>query len=235
MRVSVQAGKVSTAFARATAIPFAIAIRAVLCVLAGAAGLAPATALAQRIADAVPAEIEGQINGEKAHFFARGDDVLVAAPEADRLGLPYRDSTPISIGGTPLWIVLLASVTVDKQTRIGVKAGVVPSIAGYFTALRAHPAEALARSREVQVEINGHKVPAYDLGEAGVLLAPEVADVAGVKYREGQRHDLGAAQAWVVEMAVTLRAQESATTVIVAEPEPYFQALVAAAAGKARP
>lgn len=198
-------------------------------------GSAPATAQdAASAASVPPSEVDGQINGQKARFVAHGDDVLLSAAEAERIGLAYRDGKRLSIGGTPLWIVTLGSVTSAGRTRLVAPAGVVPSIPGYFAALRAHPAEALARSREVQVEINGRKVPAYDLGEAGVLLAPDVADGAGVKYRDGQRRDLGAAQAWVVEMAVTLRAQESTATVIVAEPEPYFEALMAAA-GKARP
>lgn len=76
-------------------------------------------------------------------------------------------------------------------------------------------------------------MPAYDLGEAGVLLTPDVADASRVEYREGRRRDLGAAHAWVVEMAVTLGAQESPTTGIAAEPQAYFEALMATA-GKAR-
>ena len=201
----------------------------------GAASLASAPVAAQGPAPAAaPEETDGQINGQKARFVAQGDDVLLSAEEADRIGLAYRDGKLLSIGGTPLWVVTLGSVTVAGRTRLVAPAGVVPSIQGYLAALRAHPAEALARSREVQVEINGRKVPAYDLGEAGVLLAPEVADAAGVKYRDGERRDLGAVPAWLVAMAVTLRAKETATAVTVAEPEPYFQALMAAAA-QARP
>jgi hypothetical protein len=196
-------------------------------------GSAPAAAQDAPTATAAPSEIDGQINGRKARFVARGDDVLVSAAEADRIGLSYRDGKSISIGGTPLWIVTLGSVTAAGRTRLVAPAGVVPSIPGYFAALRAHPAEAFARSREIQVEINGLKLPAYDLGEAGVLLALDVAEGAGVKFREGKRQDIGAIRAWVLEMAVKVGAQESPTTVIVTEPEAYFQALMAAA-GKAR-
>jgi hypothetical protein len=189
----------------------------------------PAAAQDAPSATAAPGEIDGQINGKKARFVAQGDDVLVSAAEADRIGLSFRDGKSLSIGGTPVWIVTLGSVTAAGRTRLVAPAGVVPSIPAYFAALRAHPAEALARSREIRVGINGRTVLAYDLGDAGVLLAPDVADGAGLKYREGKRQDVGATRAWVVEMTVTVRAQESATTVIVAEPQAYFEALMAAA------
>ena len=49
-----------------------------------------------------------------------------------------------------------------------------------------NPAEALARSREIQVEINGQQVPGYNLGSAGVLLSFDVADRAGAEVSRGQ-------------------------------------------------
>ena len=161
---------------------------------------------------------------------AQGDDVLLAASEAERLGIAYRDGKSLSIGGTPLWLVILNSVTVADRTRIGVQAGVVPSVPAYFAALRANPAEALARSREIQVEINGQQVPGYNLGSAGVLLSFDVAERAGVKYREGKRQDLGFVSAWVLEMPVRVGTQEGRAMVTVAEPEAYFKALMAGAA-----
>jgi hypothetical protein len=189
-----------------------------------AAGQAPPPATA-----AVPAESEGQIDGQRARFVAQGDDVLISAAEADRIGLSYRSGKRIDIGGTPLWLVTLASVTVSGQTRLAVTAGVVPDVADYFAALHAHPAEAFARSREIEVEINGQKVPAYDLGEAGVLLAVDVAERAGVKYQQGTRRDVGAIHAWVLEMPVKSGAQEAVASVTVTEPRAYFEALLAAA------
>ena len=59
---------------------------------------------------------------------AQGDDVLLSAGEADRLGIEYRGGKRLSIGSTPLWLVVLNSVTVAGRTRLGTQAGVVPSI-----------------------------------------------------------------------------------------------------------
>ena len=195
----------------------------------------PGSAAAQNApgSAATPSETDGQINGQKARFVASGDDVLVSAGEADRLGLSYRQGKSISIGGTPLWLVTLDSVTVAGRTRLVAPAGVVPSIPGYFAALRAHPAEAFARSREIQVAINGQTVPAYDLGVAGVLLSPDAAARAGVNYRDGKREDIGSVTAWTLEMPVTIGAQQSPMTVTVTEPEAYFEALMKGA-GKPR-
>ncbi len=181
---------------------------------------------------AVPPETDGQIDGKKARFVAHGDDVLISAAEADRLGLSYREAKRIAIGGTPLWLVTLGAVTVSGQTRLAVTAGVVPDIAEYFAALHAHPAEAFARSREIEIEINGRKVPAYDLGEAGVLLAVEVAEQAGVKYQQGTRRDVGSIRVWVVEMPVKSGTEETSATVTVTEPKAYFEALLAAAGSR---
>ena len=161
------------------------------------------------------------------------DDVLLSTGEADRLGIEYRDGKRLAIGGTPLWLVILNSVTVAGRTRLGTQVGVVPSIPVYFAALRAHPAEALARSREFQVEISGVEVPGYNLGRAGVLLSFSVADRAGVKYREGKRQDVGFVQAWVIQTLVKVGAEEGQAMVTVAEPEPYFEALMAMAARSA--
>ena len=177
----------------------------------------------------IPDEVEGQINGKFARFVASGDDVLIAAAEADRLGLSYLDGKRIAIGGTPLWIVTLDAVTVAGRTRLQVAAGVVPSIGGYFAALRANPAEAVARSREIQLEINGRKVTAYDLGSAGVLLAPDLADAAGLSYRQGKRQDLGPVVAWLVEPPPLPGRGEKPATIIVAEPLAYLRALMAGA------
>jgi hypothetical protein len=196
----------------------------------GLAAALLATLAAAQAAPAPPAEIDGQINGKTARFVAQGDDVLLAASEAERLGIEYREGKSLSIGGTPLWLVILNSVTVADRTRIGVQAGVVPSVPAYFAALRANPAEALARSREIQIEINGQKVSGYNLGSAGVLLSFDVAERAGVKYREGKRQDLGFVSAWVLEMPVKVGTQEGRAMVTVAEPEVYFKALMAGAA-----
>ncbi len=193
---------------------------------AAAQGTSPAAAAASP-----PTEVDGQINGKPARFVAQGDDVLLSAGEADRLGIEYRGGKRLSIGGTPLWLVVLNSVTVADRTRLGTQAGVVPSIPDYFAALRAHPAEALARSREFQVEINGVQVQGYNLGRAGVLLSFGVADRAGLKYRQGKRQDLGFVQAWVVQTLVKVGAEEGQAMVTVAEPEPYFEALLTAARG----
>ena len=178
----------------------------------------------------VPDEVEGQINGKFARFVASGGDVLIAAAEADRLGLNYLDGKRIAIGGTPLWIVTLGSVTVAGKTRLQAAAGVVPSIGGYFAALRTNPAEAVARSREIQLDIGGNKVAAYDLGSAGVLISPESADSAGLSYRTtGKRRDLGGVAAWLVEPPPLPGGGEKPATIIVAEPLAYFRALMAGA------
>ena len=146
----------------------------------------------------VPDEVEGQINGKSARFVASGDDVLLSTVEAERLGIAYLEGKRVAIGGTPLWIVTLTAVTIAKRTRLAVSAGVVPSIGGYFAALRSNPAEAVARSREIQIELNGRKVVGYDLGRAGVLMAPDVAEQAGLDYRAGMRRDLGDVAVWLV-------------------------------------
>lgn len=175
----------------------------------------------------VPDEVDGQINGKRARFVASGDDVLLSTAEADRLGLPYLDGKRIAIGGTPLWIVTLDAVTVAGKTRLQAPAGVVPSIGDYFAALRTNPAEAVARSREIELDIGGRKVPAYDLGSAGVLISPESADSAGLSYRAGKRQDLGAVSAWLVEPPALPGRGEKPATIIVAEPLAYFRALMA--------
>ena len=157
--------------------------------------------------------------------------MLLSAAEADRIGLAYRDGKTLSIGGTTLWIVTLGSVTIDGRTYLNAPAGVVPSIAGYFAALRAHPAEALARSRETKAEINGVAIRAYDLGDAGVLLAPGEAERAGLHASDGRPQDVGGVHAWAIEAAVKRGTAEKAAraTVTVAEPEPYFEALMSGA------
>ena len=186
----------------------------------------PATAASQ----AAPSEVDGQINGVKARFVAQGDDVLVSASEADRIGLRYREGKSLSIGGTPVWLFTLDSVTVAGRTRLATPAGVVPDIAAYFAALRANPAEAFARSREIRPEVNGTVVQAYDLGDAGVLVTPAEADRAGLRYREGRRQDVGATSVWLLEAMVKLGTDAaSPSPVTVTEPEAYFEALMAGA------
>ncbi len=195
----------------------------------------PAVTMTARAQGTVPAvvpdEIDGQINGKRARFVARGDDVLIAAAEADRLGLPYQEGKRVAIGGTPLWLVTLGSVTVAGTTRLSAPAGVVPSIAGYFAALRTNPAEAVARSREIQLDIGGRRVIAYDLGTAGVLMAPDVAESAGLDYKSGKRQDLGPVAAWLVEppSRPLPGTGEKPATIIVAEPLAYLRALMAGA------
>lgn len=203
---------------------------ALLAMAIGACPLATAPAAAQGTVPAVvPDEVEGQINGKFARFVASGDDVLIASAEAERLGLAYLDGKRMAIGGTPLWIVTLDAVTVAGRTRLQVPAGVVPSIGGYFAALRANPAEAVARSREIQLEINGRKVTAYDLGSAGVLLAPDLADAAGLAYRQGKREDVGSVVAWRVEPPPLPGRGEKPAAIIVAEPLAYLRALISGA------
>ncbi|MEO8836430.1 MAG: hypothetical protein ABI364_06790 [Caldimonas sp.] len=198
-----------------------VARRAVVAfLLAGAAATS-----AQRV---VPAEIDGRIDGHPARFVASGDDLLLSVAEAERLGIPYRDGKRIEIGGTPLWLVTLGSVTVDRKTRLAAPAGVVPSIAGYVAALRSNPAQALARSRETRAEIQGQTVRGYDLGAGGLLLAPEEADRIGLRYLEGRRADVGSTTAWVVEAPVKLGTAATAPLpVVVAEPAAYFRDLLA--------
>ena len=192
----------------------------------------PASAQDARPAPAAPSEIDGQINGQKARFVAQGDDVLVSVAEADRIGLSYLDGKRLAIGGTPLWVVTLASVTVDGRTRLVAPAGVVPSIPGYFAALRANPAEAFARSREIRVELDGVSVKAYDLGDSGVLMTPVEAERAGLKYRDGKQQKVGTVVIWVVEATVTKTgaAVPVATTVTVTDPQAFFESLMSGAA-----
>jgi hypothetical protein len=214
----------------------AIASRArrIAALLVAAFGVALAwPGLAQAPASAsAPQEVDGQVNGKRVRLVASGDNVLLSAAEADRIGLGYRDSKALSIGGTPLWIVTLGSVTVEGRTYINAPAGVVPSIADYFAALRAHPAEALARSRETKAEINGIPIRVYDLGDAGVLVSPAEAERAGLHAADGRPSDLGRVHAWVIDAVVkTAGADKPApATVTVAEPESYFEELMAAAA-----
>jgi hypothetical protein len=185
-------------------------------------------------AQAAPQEVAGQINGKAARLVAQGDDVLISVAEAERLGIDYRQGKSVTIGGTPLWLVTLGSVTSNGSTRINAPAGVVPSIAGYFEALRTHPAEAVARSRETQAEINGVVVKAYDLGDLGVLVSPAEADRAGLKYREGRQQNVGQVEAWKMETVIKVGAEKEASALVtVAEPLPYFEALIAGA-GKGR-
>lgn len=199
----------------------------------GSALCAAAPLMAQQPAAAVPAEIDGQINGKKAHFVSAGDDVLLSVSEAERLELRYLDGKTMSIGGTPLWLVTLESVTANGRTRLLAPAGVVPSIAGYLAAVRSHPAEAFARSREVAAEINGVSVKAYDLGVSGVLLTPAEAERSGLKFREGKQQSVGRIGIWVIEAPVRIGAEkQTATMVTVAEPEAYFEALMTGATPK---
>lgn len=203
---------------------------AMLAVAIGVSFLHGAPVAAQgTVPAAVPDEVEGQINGKPARFVASGDDVLLSAAEAERLGLPYLESKRIAIGGTPVWIVTLDAVTVAGRTRLAATAGVVPSIAGYFAALRSNPAEAVARSREIQVEINGRKATGIDLGSAGVLISPEAADSVGLAYRDGKRQDLGAVAVWLVEPPgrTMPRTGDKPRAIIVAEPIAYLRALIA--------
>ena len=187
--------------------------------------VAAAATSAQRV---VPAEIDGRIDGQPARFVASGDDLLLSVAEAERLGIPYRDGKRIEIGGTPLWLVTLGSVTVDRKTRLAAPAGVVPSIAGYVAALRSNPAQALARSRETRAEIKGQPVRCYDLGIGGLLLAPEDADRIGLRYLEGRRADVGSTAAWVVEAPVRLgTAAAVPLLVVVADPASYFRDVLA--------
>jgi predicted aspartyl protease len=209
---------------------FAIASRrAIALLLVAFAAVLVSPVLAQT--PAAPQELDGQVNGKKARFVAAGDDVLLSAAEADRIGLDYRDGKTLSIGGTTLWIVTLGSVTIDGRTFLNASAGVVPSIAGYFAALHAHRAEAVARSRETKAEINGIKVEAYDLGSAGVLISPDEARRAGLDARSGTSQDVGVVHARTVDATVKIGSATTAVvvTVTVAEPMAYFEALLAAA------
>lgn len=188
---------------------------------------AAATCPAQRV---VPSEVEGRIDGRPARFVASGEDLLISVAEAERLGIAYRDAKRVEIGGTPLWLVIVGSVTVAGKTRLAAPAGVVPDIAGYVAALRSNPAQALARSRETRAEVAGQPVQGYDLGAGGLLLAPEEAERIGLRYLEGRRLDVGSAKAWVVEAAVKLGSAAAAPLpVVVADPAAYFRELLATA------
>ena len=208
---------------------FAAIAAAVL--IAGAAPAIPVDVSAQPAPAApLPQEIDGQINGKKARFVAQGDDVLISAAEAERLGLSYRDGKSITIGGTPLWLVTLESVGVDDKIRLNARAGVVPSIPGYFVALRAHPAEAFARSREIQVGLGGVSVKAYDLGDAGVLMTAAEAERAGLNYRSGKQQNVGTVVTWIIDAPVKIGAAiPVTTTVTVTDPEAFFASLMAGA------
>jgi hypothetical protein len=209
-----------------------VAIRAAALAFAAlaATGFLPSAATAQ----SAPQEMAGQINGKAARLVAQGDDVLISVAEAEHLGIDYRQGKSVTIGGTPLWLVTLGSVTSNGSTRINAPAGVVPSIAGYFEALRTHPAEAVARSRETQAEINGVAVKAYDLGDLGVLVSPTEAERAGLNYRDGRQQKLGQVDAWKIETVVSMGAEKASSALVtVAEPVPYFEALIAGA-GKPR-
>jgi len=196
--------------------------------LAAAAAASPA----QRV---VPAEVEGRIDGRPARFVASGEDLLLSVAEAERLGIAYRDGKRVEIGGTPLWLVTLGSVTVDGKTRLAAPAGVVPDIAGYVAALRSNPAQALARSRETRAEIAGQPVQGYDLGASGLLLSPEEADRIGLRYLEGRRADVGSAKAWVVDVNVKLgKAAATPLPVVVADPDAYFRGVLATVAAPPR-
>ena len=188
---------------------------------------AATTSPAQRV---IPAEVEGRIDGRPARFVASGEDLLIPVAEAERLGIAYRDGKRVEIGGTPLWLVTLGSVTVAGKTRLAAPAGVVPDIAGYAAALRSNPAQALARSRETRAEVEGQAVSGYDLGAGGLLLAPEEAERIGLRYRDGRRADVGSAMAWVVEAEVKMgKAALAPLSVVVAEPAAYFRELLATA------
>ena len=203
---------------------------ALIAFIAFSAAVLPSVAAAQQVVAAPPQEIDGQINGKKARFVAQGDDVLLSAAEAERLGLAYREGKSTTIGGTPLWLVTLESVGVDGRVRVNAPAGVVPSIPGYFAALHAHPAEAFARSREIQVELNGVQVKAYDLGDAGVLMTVAEAERAGLKYQGGKRQNVGAVVTWVIDAPVRIGAAiPVTTTVTVTDPEAFFESLMAGA------
>ena len=199
--------------------------------VASTALVLPSVAPAQQAVAAPPQEIDGQINGKKARFVAQGDDVLISAAEAERLGLTYREGKSTTIGGTPLWLVTLESVGVEGRVRVNAPAGVVPSIAGYFAALRAHPAEAFARSREIQVELGGVQVKAYDLGDSGVLMTVAEAERAGLKYQTGKQQNVGTVVTWVIDAPVRIGAAiPVTTTVTVTDPEAFFESLMAGAA-----
>ena len=198
--------------------------------LAFAVGAAILVTPSTSTAQAAPQEVPGQINGKAARLVAQGDDVLISVAEAERLGIDYRLGKNVTIGGTPLWLVTLGSVTSNGSTRINAPAGVVPSIPGYFAALRANPAEAFARSREIRVELDGVSVKAYDLGDSGVLMTPVEAERAGLRYRDGRQHKVGTVVTWVIEAPVKIGAASPVTTnVTVTDPQAFFESLMAGA------
>jgi hypothetical protein len=198
--------------------------------LAAGAALLPASAAA---ADgAVPAEIDGSINGKPARFVARGDDILLSTAEADRLGIFYLGGKRVQIGEITLYVVLLDAVTVDKATRLGATAGVVASIPAYFAALQAHAFEVMASTRQIEVQVAGKPARVFDFGIGGYVMSIQEAERIGLDYRRGQEQRVGGVAAWLVDAPVTWGAAGSAPALLVTDPEPFFKALQAQSAGR---
>lgn len=184
-----------------------------------------ARAQGSRPASAAPADIVGQINGKTARFASQGDDVLVSAAEADRLGVSYRQKPGITIGGTTLWQATLASVTIGNHTRLNVRAGVVPSIEAYITALRANPAEALMKSRRLVGKVDGRDAEMYDMGIGGILLPLEEAERLGLRSRLKAHSSGAASRMWLLEgVPVQVGGQNVSIPLLVGDPRGMFEA-----------
>ena len=108
------------------------------------------------------------------------------------------------------------------------QAGVVASVADYIAALQAHAVETFARSHQVEMQIDGQVVQAFDLGNGVVLVPVTEADRVGLVYRNGKRDDVGEVSAWRVDKPVSRAGNTESATLIVAEPEAYLRALQAA-------
>ena len=193
------------------------------------------------LAQPVPAEREGLINGKPARFVADEANVLLSAAEADRLRIPYRQGRREAIGDVVVWLVTLDSVSIDGRTRGAAQAGVVTDIKKYFAALRApsNHAKLQLLDRQVTIEVNGKAVQAFDMSIGGYLLPTREAERIGLAYRQGQRSELGGpggAAVWVVR-AGSVKANGvdvSQLPVTVGDPEQIAKAMQGIVEGAAR-
>ena len=196
-----------------------------------AIGLGGSMANAVAADGAVPAEIEGRINGKPARFVSRGEDVLLSTAEADRLGIFYLGGKRLQIGETTLYVVVLDAVTVDKATRLAATAGVVASIPAYFAALQAHAFEVMTTTRQFEAQVAGKPARVFDFGIGGYVMSTQEAERIGLDYRSGREQLVGGVATWLVDTPVK-RGTEISPALLVTDPEPFFKALQAQAAAK---
>lgn len=212
---------------------------AALCLSIGSARAQGPAAAPTRLVP--PPEVSAVVNGKPARLLAEGEDILLTTAEADRLGLDFRRTEPVSIGPVKLWRVQLASIVVGGRTRQDAPAGVVVNVAAYFDAGQRHGTQVDALSRETRIEVNGKTVKAYNFGLGGYLLPSAEADRIGVPYRtQGQRADVDSIAAWTVMVDIGLNGRViGSMPVLVTEPRAYFrhvqQVMDKAARPKLRP